>query len=53
MSKWQDYESVWQNSEATGNDLLLLLAFGADTSIVNAAGETVFDLGLAELLGGS
>ena len=26
MSKWQDYESVWQNSEATGNDLLLLLA---------------------------
>jgi ankyrin repeat protein len=31
----------------------LLLAFGADTSIVNAAGETVFDLGLAELLGGS
>ena len=31
----------------------LLLAFGADTSIVNAAGETAFDLGLAALLGGS
>ena len=26
MSKWEDYESVWQNSQATGNDLLLLLA---------------------------
>lgn len=30
----------------------LLLAFGADPSIRNAAGETVFDLGLAELLEG-
>jgi len=26
MSKWQDYEAVWGNSKATGNDLLLLLA---------------------------
>ena len=46
MSKWQDYETVWKHSKASGNDLLILLAlvkFRQPTGMY-ATKETLADL---------
>lgn len=45
-SKWQEYEAVWQHSQAQGNDLLLLLALAKlrQGSVMYATKETLAEL---------